>query len=180
PRARRADRRPRRRGGARRVRALPAAHAGSHDDHHLAPLPHGPHGRSHPRRRRRRDPGGRHPRRAPRGGEDLRAALPAPGAGVLLTREAEDHARSAVLRLRRSAMRTVKKITPESDGWYLDEDDEADEQTLERRVRVGSPEPSLFANHLTKRVETLDERLLAIARGEIEPAESSSPSAASM
>ncbi len=77
-------------------------------------------------------------------------------------------------------MRTVKKITPESDGWYLDEDDEADEQTLERRVRVGSPEPSLFANHLTKRVETLDERLLAIARGEIEPAESSSPSAASM
>ena len=48
PGARRAHRRPRRRGGARRVPALPGAGRGPHHHPDLAPLPHRAHGRSHP------------------------------------------------------------------------------------------------------------------------------------
>jgi hypothetical protein len=64
-------------------------------------------------------------------------------------------------------MGIVGKVAPKGAlGWYMDEG--GAERTVERRVRVTAPEPWRFENRPTRRMRTISDRVLAIARGELD------------
>lgn len=66
-------------------------------------------------------------------------------------------------------MGIVGKVAPERRlAWHMDEGEAEEERTVERRVRVTAPEPWRFANRPRKRVRTISDRVLAIARSELD------------
>jgi hypothetical protein len=65
-------------------------------------------------------------------------------------------------------MTSARNSIPVSElSWELEEEEE---RTIERKVRVAAKPPRVFEGKLTKRMPRIDPRLLALARGEIEPA----------
>lgn len=77
-------------------------------------------------------------------------------------------------------MGIVKKVAPERTlEWHMDERGAEEERTVERRVRVTAPEPWRFEDRPTRRMRTISDRVLAIARGELdeedEPQEADDP-----
>ena len=63
-------------------------------------------------------------------------------------------------------MALAKKSIPVSDlAWELEE---AEDRTIERRVRVVPRHPRAFETKLTRRMPRIDPQLLALARGETE------------